>query len=59
MNGMKAKKQRRDHDRLFDAAGLPRDPNEWTVEDWMDLHAALEWVRRRVAERHRQEDGHA
>ena len=33
-------------------AALPVDANEWTVEDWRDLHEAIEQVKRRVAERH-------
>lgn len=36
----------------LDEHGLPRDPNEWAVDDWRDLHAALETVRRLVGDRH-------
>lgn len=32
--------------------GLPRDPRDWTEDDWRDLHAAMETVKRLVGGRH-------
>ena len=32
--------------------GLPVSPNDWTADDWRDLHAAMETVRRLVGARH-------
>ncbi len=55
MNGMQRKKLKREHSKRFDADGLPRDQNDWLEEDWKDLHDAMEWVKKRVAERHKHE----
>ncbi len=55
MNGMKAKKLRIAHDKRFTQDGLPRDKNDWTEDDWRDLHEALESVKRKVKERHKIE----
>lgn len=33
--------------------GLPIDVNEWTEDDWRDLHNALERVVRKIGRRHR------
>jgi hypothetical protein len=52
MNGMKAKKLRKQHAIRFDENGLPRDANEWTYEDWRDLHNALETIKANVSKRH-------
>ena len=54
MNGMKAKKLRRDHAAAFTADGLPRDAKDWTEDDWRDLHECLEDVKRRIAKRHKE-----
>lgn len=55
MSGMQRKKQRRDHEKRLTEHGLPRDANDWTADDWRDLYLATEWVKRRVAARHKQE----
>ena len=55
MNGMQAKKLRRDRAKRSTEDGLPRDGNDWREEDWSDLYMAMEWVRRRVRERHQRE----
>jgi hypothetical protein len=36
----------------FTEDGLPKDGREWTVDDWRDLHEAMETVKRKVSERH-------
>lgn len=54
MNGMKAKAARRQHRKRLTEDGIPRDANDWLYEDWQDLHWALEWVKRRIAERHKE-----
>lgn len=54
MNGMKRKAQERERARRYTPEGLPRDPLLWTVEDWRDLHNAIEEVKRKVAARHRK-----
>lgn len=55
MNGMKAKAERLKHDRLFTRDGIPRNAIDWTVEDWRDLHRAIEKVKRSISKRHRKE----
>lgn len=52
MNGMKAKKLRRQYAAQFTEDGLPRDPNAWTVKDWADLWRAIQEVKRKVKARH-------
>ncbi len=37
--------------------GLPINSNDWTYEDWRDLHNAIETVKRKVGERHAKGDG--
>lgn len=32
--------------------GLPLDANDWTVQDWLDLHEAIEGVIQKVGARH-------
>ena len=49
---MKAKKLRRQHAVRFDENGLPRDANEWTEQDWRDLHEAMQRVIEKVGGRH-------
>jgi len=51
MNGMARKKARKAHEAKY-SDGVPRDPRDWTVEDWNDLYKAMEWLKRRVAKRH-------
>ena len=53
-NGMTAKAARLRHAKRF-KDGLPIDANEWTEDDWRDLHRAMERVRKRVKERHAKE----
>lgn len=55
MNGMARKKQRRDKAKRFTEDGLPRDAKDWVESDWRDLWECLETVKRRIAERHREE----
>lgn len=49
---MQAKKLKRDRARRFTESGLPRDPNEWTEDDWRDLNRAIEEIKAKVAARH-------
>ena len=51
-NGMKAKAERRKKAKRLTPDGLPRDANDWTEDDWRDLHVALERVKASVAARH-------
>lgn len=39
------------------ADGLPKDAREWTADDWRDLHAAMETVRRLIGDRHAGREG--
>lgn len=34
--------------------GVPVNANDWTEQDWMDLHRAMERVIRKIAKRHHQ-----
>ncbi len=52
MNGMKAKAARRRKMIRLTAEGLPRDPNDWDVDDWADLHKAIEKIKAKVRARH-------
>lgn len=52
MNGMKAKKLRRERAIRFTDEGLPRDAKDWTVKDWIDLYRALEAVKAKIRARH-------
>lgn len=58
MNGMKKKSQRRKRSARFTEDGIPRDPNEWSAEDWASLHRAVEQAKKEISERHRKEQGH-
>ena len=40
----------------LDENGLPRDAREWTEADWLDLHRAMETVKRLIAARHAGEE---
>jgi nucleotidyltransferase/DNA polymerase involved in DNA repair len=40
--------------RKFSEDGLPRDANDWTVDDWRDLWRAYRQAVRRIAKRHRE-----
>jgi hypothetical protein len=53
MNGMKEKAARRENQKRMTVEGLPRDANDWTEEDWADLHHAIEHIKEKVAARHR------
>jgi hypothetical protein len=55
MNGMAAKKLRRDQSKRFTSDGLPRDVKDWTEDDWRDLHECIERIKQRVAQRHAAE----
>ena len=57
MNGTHAKKLRRQHAARYTEDGLPRDAKEWTEEDWKSLNAAMERVKREIAERHTKARG--
>lgn len=37
----------------LDEYDVPRDPKEWTTEDWLDLHEAMQAARARIGARHR------
>jgi hypothetical protein len=56
MNGMKAKKLQREKNKHFTEDCLPRDANDWTVEDWIDLHESLETVKLKVKARHKPKE---
>ena len=53
MNGMKRKADRLAKARRYTKDGMPRDANEWTVQDWADLWRAMRRVVRTVAKRHK------
>jgi hypothetical protein len=53
MNGMKAKKERRQHAKRFTEEGLPRDGRDWTVQDWKDLYEGMEAIKAKIAQRHK------
>lgn len=53
MNGMKRKARERKRRQQYTPDGLPRDPNAWTPADWCDLWRAMETVRRKVSQRHK------
>lgn len=36
----------------YDENGLPRDPRDWTEDDWRDLWEAMKTVTEKVSERH-------
>ncbi len=55
MTGMTKKKLRRQHERRY-RDGLPTDARDWTVEDWADLHRAMQWVMARVRRRHQEKE---
>jgi len=55
MNGMKAKRLRQEHAKRWTDEGLPRDNKDWTKEDWIDLHLAMEEVKRKIRTRHANE----
>ena len=46
---MKAKLRRYNHD------GLPVSSNDWTEEDWRDLHYAIQESIHKIRERHQEE----
>lgn len=52
MNGMKEKSDRRKKSIRYTEDGLPRDVNDWTVEDWIDLHKGMEAIKRKIRQRH-------
>ncbi len=54
MNGMQKKAERLKRERLFTRDNIPRNAADWTVEDWRDLHRALEKVKRLVGARHKR-----
>ncbi len=55
MNGMRAKKLRREKAKRLTPEGLPRDPNAWLPSDWASLWRAYQSVVREVSERHRED----
>lgn len=52
MNGMRAKSQRKKLRQRFTEKGLPVDANDWTEDDWRDLHSAIDGVISKIARRH-------
>lgn len=52
MNGMKGKKERREQAKRFTEDGLPRNPNDWTEDDWRALHVAMEAAKREIRGSH-------
>ena len=54
MNGMQAKKARKDQAKKYTEDGLPRDGKDWTEADWKDLHEGMEEVKRKIRERHQK-----
>lgn len=37
----------------LDRDGVPVDPNDWTVDDWRDLHFGMIAIKASIAERHK------
>lgn len=56
MNGMASKKLRRAIAARYTEDGLPRDARDWAAQDWRQLHEAMEEVKRRIAERHTNQE---
>ncbi len=48
-----AAKKKRQQAKKSKTSGVPIDGNDWTVEDWKYLHAAMNRVKARIAARHR------
>lgn len=44
------------HKKKLNCDGLPIDKNDWTTQDWQDLHEAVERVKRNIARRHANDD---
>lgn len=36
----------------LNSEGLPVDANDWTVEDWIDLHTGLQKIFKKISARH-------
>lgn len=53
MNGMKAKKLRREQAIRLTEDGLPRDAKDWTVADWCDLWKSLKAMKAKIRARHK------
>lgn len=41
----------------LDRDGVPIDPNDWTYEDWKDLHFGIIAIKAKIAARHRKTAG--
>ncbi len=54
MNGMKANKSRLAYDKRYTQEGLPRDANEWTVQDWCDLWRSIKRATAKIRKRHKR-----
>jgi hypothetical protein len=54
-NGMSRKARERRHKIKWTEDGLPRDAQDWTIEDWADLYYGLEAIKRKIAARHAEE----
>lgn len=54
MNGMKAKKERKDHAKRFTEGGISKDDKDWTVEDWRDLWYGMQAIRAKISKRHQK-----
>lgn len=48
MNGMAAKKLRKDHAQRWTEDGMPRDTKDWKVEDWMILYRHIRAAREEI-----------
>lgn len=54
MNGMKRKAERKRQAKQFTPDGLPRNANDYSVDDWRTIHTHLEAIKREIAARHRR-----
>lgn len=54
MNGMTRKKLRIANAKRYTSEGVPRDPNEWTVNDWRELWRAMKRVVKTVGSRNKR-----
>jgi len=41
--------------KLHKRLGIPMEANDWTIEDWADLHAAISRAIKKIAKRHKEE----
>lgn len=40
----------------LDKDGVPIDMNDWTYDDWVDLHYGIVSIKKRIAKRHKREN---